>query len=310
MQRLRLLPLISSATEIVHALGLGALQVGRSHECDYPPSVTALPVCTAPTIAVSGSSAEIDRLVNERVASALSVYQVNAQLIRSLRPTHIITQTQCKVCAVSLEDVERAIQEEISIEARVISLEPYALADLWRDIERVAMACGCAEAGETLVGSLKERMRAIETRAAGEGLAGGATQSVAAIEWLEPLMAGGNWVPELIERAGGKNLFGVAGGHSPWMTWEQLVAADPDMMIALPCGFDLQRTRGEMYWLTNRPGWNELKAVQSGRVFVCDGNQFMNRPGPRLVESLQIFAEILHPRVFEPTLEHVGWERL
>ncbi|MBV8475262.1 MAG: cobalamin-binding protein [Acidobacteria bacterium] len=305
MPELRLLPLISSATEIVHALGLGQFQVGRSHECDYPASVAALPVCTRPAIAVSGSSADIDGRVKERIGSALSVYEVDSALVKSLRPTHIITQTQCTVCAVSLEDVERAIQKEISIKARVVSLEPYALADVWRDIERVASACGCTEAGGALVRRLQERMRAIEEHAKKA-----AKEKVAALEWLEPLMAGGNWVPELIEMAGGKNLFGVAGQHSPWMSWEQLVVADPDVIIALPCGFDLERTRAEMYWLSDRPAWSKLKAVQKGRVFVCDGNQFMNRPGPRLVESLQIFTEILHPDLFEPTLEHVGWQRL
>ena len=303
---MRLLPLISSATEIVHALGLGAFQVGRSHECDYPPSVAALPVCTRPAIAVSGSSGEIDRLVKERLSSALSVYEVDSDCIRRLRPTHIITQTQCKVCAVSLEDVERALQSETATEARVISMEPYALNDLWRDIRRVASACECEQTGEELIARLQERMRRIQERA------GTADEKprVAAIEWLEPLMAGGNWVPELIERAGGENLFGVAGRHSPWMTWEQLAAADPDLIIALPCGFDLKRTRDEMHWLTDRMDWGELKAVRAGKVFVCDGNQFMNRPGPRLVESLQIIAEMLHPTMFDPILEHSGWERL
>jgi iron complex transport system substrate-binding protein len=133
--------------------------------------------------------------------------------------------------------------------------------------------------------------------------------SVAAIEWLEPLMAGGNWVPELIAMANCRNLFGVAGQHSPWMNWQQLVEANPDAVVVLPCGFDLERTRSEMHWLTQRPEWKSLSAVQSGRVFVCDGNQFMNRPGPRLVESLQIFAEMLHPHLFPPELENVGWER-
>ena len=133
----RLLPLISSATEIVHALGLGQFQVGRSHECDYPPSVIALPVCTRPAIPVSGSSGEIDRLVKERLAHALCVYELDSELIRKIRPTHIITQTQCKVCAVSLEDVERALQNQIGIEARIIALEPYALKDVWADIRRV-----------------------------------------------------------------------------------------------------------------------------------------------------------------------------
>jgi iron complex transport system substrate-binding protein len=133
--------------------------------------------------------------------------------------------------------------------------------------------------------------------------------SVAAIEWLEPLMAGGNWVPELIEMAHGRNLFGIAGRHSPWMTWDQLVEADPDTIVILPCGFDLARTRAEMYWLTNREGWAALRAVKAGNIFLCDGNQFMNRPGPRLVESLQLLAEILHPEVFSPELEGTGWER-
>jgi iron complex transport system substrate-binding protein len=305
VQELRILPLISSATEIVHALGLGQFQIGRSHECDYPAVVAALPICTNPTIAVSGSSAEIDQLVKERLASAASVYKVDSGLIKSLQPSHIITQTQCKVCAVSLEDVERAFKAEIGIDARIICLEPYALHDLWQDIRRVASACGHEEAGEALTESLQRRMLDIQSRAKRAG----SRPTVAAIEWLEPLMAAGNWVPELIEMAGGKNLFGVPGGHAPWMTWEELVAADPDAIIALPCGFGLRRTRDEMHWLSDRPGWKNLRAVREGRVFVCDGNQFMNRPGPRLVESLQIFAEIVHPGLFEPKLEHVGWER-
>lgn len=303
---MRLLPLVSSATEIVHALGLGAFQVGRSHECDYPPCVASLPVCTRPAISVSGSSGEIDRLVKERLSSALSVYKVDSDCIHRLRPTHIITQTQCKVCAVSLEDVERALQSEMMSEARVISLEPHALNDLWRDIRRLASACGVEQWGEELIACLQGRMRCIRERA------GTAEEKprIAAIEWLDPLMAGGNWVPELIEMAGGENLFGVPRQHSPWMTWEQLKSADPDFIIALPCGFDLNRTRNEMHWLTDRADWGMLRAVRTGNVFVCDGNQFMNRPGPRLVESLQIIAEMLRPDMFDPAFEHVGWERL
>ncbi len=303
---LRLLPLISSATEIVHALGLGEFQVGRSHECDYPPCVAGLPVCTRPAIPVSGSSREIDRLVKERVAAAVSVYEVDSALIRSLRPTHIITQTQCKVCAVSLDDVEHALRDQIGVTSQVVSLEPYALADLWRDIRRIAEACGCRERGDELNRSLQSRMvecseeaRSVESRPA-----------VAALEWLEPLMAGGNWVPELIEMAGGRNLFGEPGRHSPWMKWEDVLGADPDVIVALPCGFDIERTRGEMHWLTEREEWHRLRAVQTERVFLCDGNQFMNRPGPRLVESLRAFAEMLHPELFAPTLEGVAWARL
>jgi iron complex transport system substrate-binding protein len=133
--------------------------------------------------------------------------------------------------------------------------------------------------------------------------------SVACIEWLEPLMSAGNWIPELVNAAGGRNLFGEAGKHSPWMKWEELILADPDVIIALPCGFDLQKTRDEMHWLTARPGVADLRAVCSGQTYVCDGNQFMNRPGPRVVESLRIFAEIIHPELFPPMLVHSGWER-
>jgi iron complex transport system substrate-binding protein len=305
VQELRIVSLISSATEIVHALGLGRFQVGRSHECDYPACVAGLPVCTNPTIAVSGSSAEIDRLVKERLSSAASVYQVDSGLITSLCPTHIVTQTQCKVCAVSLEDVERAFQAELAMDSHIVCLEPYALDDVWRDIRCVASACGHKDAGEALTASLQGRMLNIQNRAK----ASRSRPSVAAIEWLEPLMAAGNWVPELIEMAGGENLFGMPGAHSPWMSWDQLVATDPDVIVALPCGFDLPRTRGEMHWLSDRAGWGNLRAVREGRIFVCDGNQFMNRPGPRLAESLRIFAEILYPELFEPQLEHLGWER-
>ncbi len=305
MAELRLLPLLSSGTEIVHALGLGRFQVGRSHECDYPASVADLPVCTKPAIVVSGSSPEIDRLVKERVASALSVYDVDSKLIASLEPTHIITQTQCEVCAVSLADVERAVQKETGTQADVIALEPYALADVWRDIQRIADACGHARQGRELIANLQTRVQSIVRRASRAAT----RPTVAAIEWLEPLMAGGNWVPELIEMAGGRNLFGIAGQHSPWMTWNQVIEANPDVIVALPCGFDLMRTRAEMHWLTERSRWKQLSAVISGRVFICDGNQFMNRPGPRLVESLQAFGEMLHPELFQPELERSAWEK-
>ena len=302
---LRLLPLVSSATEIVHALGLGRFQVGRSHECDYPRCVTALPVCTRPAIPVSGSSGDIDRLVKERLASALSVYEVDSELIRRLRPTHIITQTQCKVCAVSLVDVELALQSEMAVDARIIALEPYALDDVWTDIRRVGSACECEAAARQLIASLQGRIDDIRKRAR----TAAKRPRVATLEWLEPIMAGGNWVPELIELAGGQNLFGAAGRHSPAMSWQDLIAADPDAIVALPCGFDLQRTRGEMRGLTSRPEWRGLRAVRTRQVFVCDGNQFMNRPGPRLVESLQAFAEMLHPALFAPALEQVAWEK-
>ncbi len=267
--------------------------------------VLDLPVCSKPSFPVDGSSAEIDSLVKDRLQRALSIYELDRSKIRELRPTHIITQTQCKVCAVSLDDVEDLLRKETGTGAQVIALEPFALADLWRDITRIAERCGHSDAGRALIRNLQGQMQEIElqaSRATGR-------PSVAAIEWLEPLMAGGNWVPELIAMAGGRNLFGAAGEHSPWMAWQEVLDADPEILVALPCGFDMTRTRSEMRWLTERPGWQELRAVRERRVFLCDGNQFMNRPGPRLVESLQIFAEILHPEVFAPRLENTGWQR-
>jgi iron complex transport system substrate-binding protein len=301
----RILSLLASATEIVHALDLGRFQVGRSHECDFPEEVSRLPICSRPSFPVSGSSAEIDALVKDRVRTAVSIYDLDADLIRQLAPTHIVTQTQCEVCAVSLNDVERAVRAELDADCRVIALEPHALSDLWRDIDLVAAACDCEPAGAALVRRLQSRMAEITHAASGTGW----RPRVAAIEWLEPLMAAGNWVPELIDIAGGENLFGQAGRHSPWMDWDQLAAANPDIIVALPCGFDLARTRQEMHWLTCRPGWQRLQAVRQKRVYLCDGNQYMNRPGPRLVESLQIFAEIFHPERFAPMLEQSGWVR-
>src|ERR1700722_9626473 len=295
--------LIASASEIVASLDLSRCQVGRSHECDFPPEILALPICTSPAFPTEGSSAEIDQRVKQRVASALSVYEVSREILDALQPTHVITQTQCRVCAVSLEDVERALTGWVTSRPKLVALEPNALADVWSDIRRVAASCGVPERGDEVVVDLQAKMQRIAERA----LATKRHPSVACIEWHEPLMAAGNWVPELVEMAGAVNLFGQAGGHSPWMSRDQLVQADPDVIVSMPCGFDLARTCAEMYWLDRRPEWPKLRAVQTGQVYLADGNQYYNRPGPRIVESLRILAEILHPEAFEPTLGGAAW---
>ena len=297
---MRIVSLIASATEIVHVLGLTRFQVGRSHECDYPEEIRTLPVCTAPAIAVDGSSAEIDRLVRQRIDSAISVYQVFPDVLEAIRPTHIITQIHCRVCAVSLEDVERALAETVSSRPHLISLNPNSLADIWADIGRVAGGCGVPETGEKVVQDLQARMD--ETAEVCQKAAERPT--VACIEWLEPLMASGNWVPELVQMANAENLFGEAGRHSPAMTWDDLAAADPEYLVVSPCGFDIERTCREMYWLTERAEWTRLRAVHDGRVYLIDGNLYMNRPGPRVVESLEILAQILHPDRF-PKIQRV-----
>ena len=303
----RIISLLPSATEIVGALGLADCLIGRSHECDFPSGVAQLPVCTAPKIDVAGTSGAIDRRVKELVELGLSVYRVDADGLRALAPDLIVTQSQCEVCAVSEEDVEAAVADwVVGQRPRIVSLKPDALSDVGRDIENVAVAAGVAARGADLVDGLQARMRKIQEAAA----AAPTRPRVACVEWIDPLMAAGNWMPELVELAGGENLFGVAGQHSPWMEWDALKAADPDVIVVLPCGFDMARSRSEMPALTAQPGWQDLAAVRTGRVFITDGNQFFNRPGPRLVESLEILAELLHPDRFSFGHEGVGWTRL
>src|SRR5438067_6708826 len=260
----RIISLIASATEIVCALGFEDELVGRSHECDYPPAVKYLPVCTSPKFEVEGLSYEIDQRVKAILQEALSVYRVDADQLEALQPTHIITQSQCEVCAVSLKDVEQAVCQLTSSRPMIVSLEPNALSDVWDDIRRVGASLGAqARAGE-VVCQLQRRIKEIASRARLLQ----PRPTVACIEWIEPLMAAGNWMPELIEMAGGINLFGEAGKHSPWMQWDELVRQDPDVIAVLPCGFDLSRTRQEMPALANKPEWPRLKAVRNGRAFV------------------------------------------
>jgi iron complex transport system substrate-binding protein len=306
MAELRIVSLIASATEIVCALGFESQLVGRSHECDFPVSVKRLPVCTSPKFEVEGLSYEIDERVKAILQEALSVYRVDADLLERLRPTHIITQSQCEVCAVSLKDVEQAVCQFTGSQPIVVSLEPNALADVWSDILSVAAAFNEPGRGEELVARLRRRMDEIAARAQ----TAESRPTVACVEWIEPLMAAGNWMPELVEMAGGVNLFGEVGRHSPWMEWEEMVAADPDAIFISPCGFDIARTMRETDLLTGKPEWRELKAVKDNHVFVADGNQYFNRPGPRLVESLEILAETLHPELFPSGFEGKGWIRL
>ncbi len=283
----RIISLIASATEIVDALGQIDHLVGRSHECDYPESVKQLPVCTRPRIPVDGDSREIDRLVKESARTSVSIYDVFEDVIERLEPTHILTQIQCEVCAVSLRDVEQAIARGMKGQPQIVSLQPNSLAGIWDDFRRVACALGIPVTGEAVIAGLQSRMPVVPPALP--------SPRVTCIEWIEPLMAAGNWTPELITLAGGINLFGEPGKHSPWMTWDELRSADPDVIVIAPCGFDLARTEQEMYWLTDRPGWRDLRAVSGNRVYLADGNQYFNRPGPRVVETFEVLAEILHP---------------
>lgn len=302
--QLRIVSLIPSATEIVACLGLIDRLVGRSHECDYPPEVQDLPICTEPKFNPEGSSSEIHDRVTNLLQSALSVYRIKTAVLEQLQPTHILTQSQCEVCAVSLSDVEQAVAELTHVQPQIISLQPNTLAEVWTDIQRVADALQVTAP----MAALQKRVEVCAQKT--EGLAKADRPTVACIEWAEPLMAAGNWIPELVEMAGGVSLFGAIGQHSPWLQWEQLLAADPDVIVLMPCGFDLQRTHQDAERLAQHLQWHHLKAVQTGRVYITDGNQYFNRPGPRLVDSLEILLEILQPNCVRSTqYREIGWQQ-
>ncbi len=308
---IRVLSLLASATEIVCGLGLRGSMVGRSHECDYPASVAELPQATRPKFKVNVPSREIDRQVKRlaadaRALPALGVYEVLPGILRSTDPTHVVTQVQCDVCAVSFRDVEAAVRREAGCDPQIVSLRPDSLADIWGDFRRVARALGVVPRGERLVSQTRGRLESISRVARQLDR----RPSVAAIEWADPLMAAGNWTPELIRIAGGKPLFGRDGEHSPWLDFEQLAAADPDTIVVMPCGFALSRTLEDTRQLAAKPGWGSLRAVRRGAVFAADGNQFFNRPGPRVAESAEILAEILHPEHFRFGHHGSAWLRV
>jgi iron complex transport system substrate-binding protein len=300
----RIASLLPSTTEIVCALGQGAALVGRSHECDYPPEVAALPALTESKLDVRAASRAIDDRVKQLVRDGLSVYRVDAERLRELAPSVVLTQEQCDVCAASPKDVEAALCAWTGSRPRVVSLAPQTLGDVWGDLLTVASALGVRERGEALAQELANRITNVSERT----LRLRPRPRVATIEWIDPLMAAGNWMPELVALAGGTNVFGETGRHSAWLEWSALRAADPDVIVILPCGFDLARTRSEIGPLAAQPGFGELRAVREGRVFLTDGNQYFNRPGPRLVESLEILAEILHPDEFPAQRRGKGWE--
>ena len=302
---MRIVSLLPSSTEIVCALGLEADLVGRSHECDFPVGIEALPVLTAPRFDPTGSSLEVDQRVKEALKEATSVYTIDSAMLERLAPDVVITQTQCEVCAVSFAEVQRVVCDQLHSSATIVALEPNFLADVYGDIRRVAEAVGIPERGASLVAEMQTRMQVIVDQTARV-----ARPRVATLEWIDPLMSAGNWIPELVEMAGGTNLFGQAGVHSPWLQWHELQAAEPDMLVILPCGYAIAKARQELAALELRPEWLALRAVQNNQVYVTDGNQYFNRPGPRLTESLEILAEIIHPECFHFGHEGIGWERL
>jgi len=299
----RIVSLLPSATEIVAALDFREELLGRSHECDYPDWVRSLPVLTKAAFSPEGASREIDRQVQTLLERGLSLYRVDIEKLQWLRPDFIVTQSQCEVCAVSEGELERALSEWVGRPAHIVSLRGNTLKEVWADIARVAAELEVPERGQSLVSELQAKVERLSARI----LPLRDRPTVACIEWLDPLMAAGNWIPELVECAGGIPLFGKAGNHSPWLEWEALREANPEVIVVFPCGFDIARTRQEFSLLQNHSSWQGLAAVKNRRVYLADGNQYFNRPGPRLVDSIEILAELLHPEAFEPRTRDRAW---
>jgi len=292
MNRPRIVSLLPSATEIACALGFAHDLVGISHECDFPAELRGTPVLTSSRVGNGASSHEIDAAVRALVGSALSIYEVDQPRLAELSPDLILTQDLCRVCAVSLSDVQSAVARLAQrADVRIVSLQPSRLAHVLQDIETVALALGQPERGRALRASLEVRLAAIATRAAQAP----SRPRVASVEWLEPLMLGGTWMPELIELAGGEAVAAGAGEPAPTLTLAEFAALQADVVLLKPCGFDVERTLRERA-LIERALRGRL--APSARVYVSDGNAFFNRPGPRLVESLEILAAAVHPELF------------
>jgi iron complex transport system substrate-binding protein len=299
----RIVSLFASGTELVCALGAGDRLVGRSHECDHPPWVKGLPPVSRPTFDITGSSRDIDERVRAKLHAGEPLYQVDEEALAALAPDVLITQTHCEVCAVTPGDLAHGASARLDrkevIAIRTGSL--HAILDGFLDVARVL---GVEPAGETLVAGIRRSLAGLSAK----------TQllrrpPVVCLEWIEPMFSMGNWGPEIVEIAGGRNLLGAAGEHSTTTEWDTVRRANPEVLVVAPCGFGLERAREEMPLFAARPGWSELRAVQEGRVYVSDGNLYFNRSGPSLFETPGILAEMLHPGEFAPRHEGTVWER-
>ena len=309
---MRIASLLASGTEIVCALGLRDRLVGVSHECDYPPEVRGLPVLTAPRIDPGASSLLIDRAVSERAAAGLSLYEIFTERLRRAAPDLIVTQDQCRVCAVSLDEVKREARLLLGGAARVVSLSPHTLEDALDDVVRVAQAAGIAEEGRRVRAALRGRLDRLSSRANCSAGHLERRPTVACVEWLDPPFLSGHWMPGIVQVAGAdlvppppETPPAPAGGsgqarRAPRARWEEVAEARPDAIVLMPCGFDLTRTLAEAPAVLERPEVRATPAFRSGQIWAVDGNAYFNRSGPRLVESAEILAAILHPQTFGP----------
>ena len=299
----RIVSLLPSCTEIICKLGYREHLVGISHECDYPNSISGLPVLTKARLSSEGTSIEINQSVTDLLQRGLSVYDVDASLLKSLSPDIIVTQAQCEACAVSLDQVQDIVSNWTLNQTEIISLEPNTLNEVWLGFDIIAKAMDAPESSSILKSEINERFKLLKDKLKGTEQ----KPTVLCIEWIEPIMVAANWVPELVGLAGGKNVMSVSGTDSNFCSWDEIKQTNPDIIIMMPCGFGIKRTLEDIHYLQNRKGWQELKAVKENKVFVVDGNQYFNRPGPRLVDSAEILAEVIHPEYFERKYPEDAW---
>ncbi len=291
---MRIASLLPSATEIICEIGLQDSLVGVTHECDYPPFVKDLPKVTRTLIPHDASSADIDGLVRERLSTDLALYSLDMPVLESLQPDLLITQALCDVCAVAENEVKNAACS-LPGSPRVLNLEPMTLDEVLATLIEIGAATNHEAQAISAVERLKQRLRNVEERT--DGISKADRPRVAFLEWIDPLFNAGHWNPRLIEMAGGTDILGNAGQPSRTTSWDDFLAAEPDVIFISCCGFTTERTLEELPALQSQPGWSELACVQTGRVYVTDGNAYFSRPGPRLVDGLEILAHALHPSV-------------
>ena len=299
----KIVSLLPSCTEIICKLGFSKNLVGISHECDYPNSISRLPVLTRARLSSKGNSIEINQRVTELLQRGLSVYDVDYSLLRSLSPEIIVTQAQCEACAVSLDQVKDIVSNWTLNQTEIVSLEPKSLNEVWLSFDIIAKTMGTPESSSILKSEINERFKLLKDKLKGTEQ----KPTVLCIEWIEPIMVAANWVPELVGLAGGKNVMSISGTDSNFCSWDEVKKTNPDIMIMMPCGFGIKKTLEDLHFLQNIKGWEELKAVKENKVFVVDGNKYFNRPGPRLVDSAEILAEIIHPEIFERKYLEDAW---
>ena len=290
---MNIVSLLPSSTEILYSIGMGKNLVGRSHECDYPEEVKAIPVLTSPKLNTDQSSEMIDQSVNSLFQRGLSVYNVNEPLLKELEPDFIITQSQCELCAVSFRDVEQAVKQNFKKPPSIIDLKPMGYDDISKNILEIGRNLGSEKKATQLVDSMQRRVRSVEQKLIDLPY----RKRVFCIEWLKPLMNAGNWIPEIIEKAGGINVSSKKNEHSHYVSWKELLEYDPDVILIMPCGFDVERSRKELHLLTDHPDWQKLKAARDHEFYLLDGNQYFNRPSPRIAEAVEMTAKILYPEI-------------